>query len=63
MTGEEIGREQKAKKLARQVIATAIEIIVKDPEAWDALVSRAGFSSGSDKTKRRTVEILEGIAI
>ncbi len=63
MTGEEIGREQKAKRIVRAMLAALI-VEAKDPvNTWADLCEIAKVQSPSPETRKRVVEILEGIAI
>jgi len=64
MTGEEIGREKKAKKIARVVIGKAIEVLRDyDAEARRSVAEMCGFEDMSPVTLARVIEILENIAI
>lgn len=64
MTGEEIGRERKAKKLARHCLSKMISLLGEaTPEDRKEIAAGAGFEDASEKTIARVIEILNGIAI
>lgn len=64
MTGEEIGREKKAKRYAREVLRSMIQVLREaDDRMWHDLGIRVGLPDPSDKTKARIIELLEGIAL
>ncbi len=67
MTGEEIGREKKARRMARAAIAGTISVF-RDQAGdalWETLAKKAGEKLGppSEATRKRVLEILEEIAI
>ena len=65
MTGEEIGREQKAKKLARYCLSRLI-VMLKDcnESDWEQAGALAGCTSEpSEATRKRVIEILSEVAI
>ena len=63
MTGEEIGREKKAKKLVRGMLALLL-VEVRNPEnTMLELAVACGYDHVSDAIRTKVIEILEGIAI
>ncbi len=66
MTGEEIGREKKAKRIAASAIGATIKVLKDgDEELWELLTKEAGANLGnpSPETRKRVIEFLEGVAI
>lgn len=67
MTGEEIGREQKAKRLAREIIKETVRVVANEIEDqaidWNALALRCGVGEPSGLTRKRVVELLSEIAL
>lgn len=66
MTGEEIGREKKAKRIAVSAIAATIKALrAGDEELWELVTKEAGpnFGTPSQETRKRVIEFLEEIAI
>ena len=64
MTGEEIGREKKAKALARMFLRETVRVVseLKDNE-WFDQAEKEGFRQPSPETRARVIEILSEIAI
>lgn len=64
MSGEEIGREQKAKRIARAFLGAMLRALKSDDEAmWNDAAKQAGVNAPSEQTKARVIELIGEIAI
>lgn len=64
MTGEEIGREKKAKRMTRAIIGETIGVLkALDDSGWFQIAVRVGVAEPSEATRNRVIELLEEIAI
>jgi hypothetical protein len=65
MTGEQLGREQKAKKLARYAISRLVAMMKDCSDSdWARAAALAGCSAEpSEAIRKRVIEILSEVAI